>query len=1057
MKRVFVAAILFLLVAVPCLVAQVITIDGDKDAFYNALTGPDDGWVHIPAAMHNDNGTPDNNKDLSADLWVAWDTTYFYVYEEVKDNVVHLNNPTSWQNDVLEVYIDPDPAQAKTSGQLGFNITALDSGDVADPANWPGVINLKGYNLDLASTPADYARKTTADGYVLECRVKWDSLKIGTWGPVVPAVGNIFGMSVMNHDNDVATREASIGWGAILKDAVWNDPQLHGTVEFLADNKLKLTAQNSIVPTNVNANAGLYVPGADLFDITIDAEKDPFYFSLDGPADGFLQMRAFCGNDNGFADNDADNSAKVWTAWDTTNFYIYAEVTDNIVSASNSATYQNDVMELKIDPQATDSVANSIISFDMTALDTNAVLGSVAGIVTPANSARKLTANGYALEVAIPWASMVSGAEVVDPAVGNVFGMGINFHDNDQPDVAGAGRESSLQWAAVMLDAVWNTPKYAGTVEFLADHKLALIPSNNMTGVTNPLPYDGSMPTTIVVDGKKDPFYFSLTGPADGYLQFHAFHGNDNGFADNDKDASAKVWTAWDTTNFYIYADVTDNIVSASNSATYQNDVMELKIDPQATDSVANSIISFDMTALDTNAVLGSVAGIVTPANSARKLTANGYALEVAIPWASMVSGAEVVDPAVGNVFGMGINFHDNDQPDVAGAGRESSLQWAAVMLDAVWNTPKYAGTVEFLADGKLALTAKNNMTGVTNPLPYDGSVPTKIVVDAKKDPFYFMLTGPADGYLQFRYYNYNDNGEPSSDKDQSAKLWTAWDRTNFYAYAEVTDDIVSAANANTYQNDVIEFKIDPEPTDSTTNSVISFDMTALDTNAVLGNTSGTVSPANSARRLMTGGYALEVAIPWKEMVSGDEKVTAKAGNVFGMGINIHDNDTPDDATAIRQSSLQWAAVLMDAAWNTPKYLATVEFLADSKLALIPSNNMTGVTNIYPYDGRDYTKRPGDAVDESPAVAPREFALHQNYPNPFNPTTKITFSIPQASKVHLTVYDVLGREVMTLVDEHREAGSYEVFFDGKNLSSGIYFYRLKAGDKVKIHKMTLLK
>ena len=86
-----------------------------------------------------------------------------------------------------------------------------------------------------------------------------------------------------------------------------------------------------------------------------------------------------------------------------------------------------------------------------------------------------------------------------------------------------------------------------------------------------------------------------------------------------------------------------------------------------------------------------------------------------------------------------------------------------------------------------------------------------------------------------------------------------------------------------------------------------------------------------------------------------------------------------------------------------------------------------------------------------------EFSLSQNYPNPFNPTTKIGFSIPQKSNVTLKVFDVLGNEVRTLNDEVMESGYHQVEFDAKDLTSGIYFYKLQTGTLVEIKKMILLK
>jgi hypothetical protein len=84
--------------------------------------------------------------------------------------------------------------------------------------------------------------------------------------------------------------------------------------------------------------------------------------------------------------------------------------------------------------------------------------------------------------------------------------------------------------------------------------------------------------------------------------------------------------------------------------------------------------------------------------------------------------------------------------------------------------------------------------------------------------------------------------------------------------------------------------------------------------------------------------------------------------------------------------------------------------------------------------------------DVSAAVNPEGYALEANYPNPFNPSTTISFTIPQAQHVSLVVFDALGREVATLVDSELGSGTHTVTFDGQNLSSGVYIYRIRAGD-----------
>ena len=90
-------------------------------------------------------------------------------------------------------------------------------------------------------------------------------------------------------------------------------------------------------------------------------------------------------------------------------------------------------------------------------------------------------------------------------------------------------------------------------------------------------------------------------------------------------------------------------------------------------------------------------------------------------------------------------------------------------------------------------------------------------------------------------------------------------------------------------------------------------------------------------------------------------------------------------------------------------------------------------------------------------IAPSVFSLSQNYPNPFNPNTTIKYSIPLSSNVVIKVFNVLGDEVTTLVDEQKQAGTYELTFNAKNLSSGVYFYQLKAGDFIETKKMLLMK
>jgi hypothetical protein len=130
------------------------------------------------------------------------------------------------------------------------------------------------------------------------------------------------------------------------------------------------------------------------------------------------------------------------------------------------------------------------------------------------------------------------------------------------------------------------------------------------------------------------------------------------------------------------------------------------------------------------------------------------------------------------------------------------------------------------------------------------------------------------------------------------------------------------------------------------------------------------------------------------------------------------------------------------------KYRVTaVGYLSESQNETNPSNEVEA-------------RVPGDPPQKkghSFNLQPSEFSLNQNYPNPFNPVTVITYSIPENSFISLKVYDVLGNEIIELINEAKESGNYSVSFDASGLSSGIYFYTLKANSFSLTKKMLLAK
>jgi len=121
-----------------------------------------------------------------------------------------------------------------------------------------------------------------------------------------------------------------------------------------------------------------------------------------------------------------------------------------------------------------------------------------------------------------------------------------------------------------------------------------------------------------------------------------------------------------------------------------------------------------------------------------------------------------------------------------------------------------------------------------------------------------------------------------------------------------------------------------------------------------------------------------------------------------------------------------------------------------------------GMTRVLEPEFSDITIALAQNPGEVEEVLPTEFALKQNYPNPFNPSTNVQFDLPAAAHVNLEILNVLGQKVRTLVDEYREAGSYTVVWNGLNdyggtAASGVYFYRITAGENQAVKKMMMLK
>ena len=219
-----------------------------------------------------------------------------------------------------------------------------------------------------------------------------------------------------------------------------------------------------------------------------------------------------------------------------------------------------------------------------------------------------------------------------------------------------------------------------------------------------------------------------------------------------------------------------------------------------------------------------------------------------------------------------------------------------------------------------------------------------------------------------------------------------------------------------------------------------------------------------SSATLAGGGFSLECTGDF--CTSGDAYALLPASgsatytfNSEGMGDYVIDighftvDGSADVSVSINGSEVATEATESDS--SIVKLSLTGVTLQDGDNEIVVSNT-SGSLGI---DILDFFTVDGlmPVSNEEELFGPEAYKLSQNYPNPFNPTTKINFTIPAAGKVELTVYNILGQKVSTLINTRMIAGSHTVLFDAKNLASGIYLYQLKAGDRVMNKRMTLIK
>ncbi|HAY34191.1 MAG TPA: hypothetical protein DCY06_08635 [Bacteroidetes bacterium] len=214
-------------------------------------------------------------------------------------------------------------------------------------------------------------------------------------------------------------------------------------------------------------------------------------------------------------------------------------------------------------------------------------------------------------------------------------------------------------------------------------------------------------------------------------------------------------------------------------------------------------------------------------------------------------------------------------------------------------------------------------------------------------------------------------------------------------------------------------------------------------------------------------------------MVRIDESDTLKRYKIY-RSLTNNLSEVPDDALAFSENHYDYIATVDILTSTLPEFTDTLKSICTpppvfgeswtafpvryrvqavdvyDDESVLSDFAATQAWNIISNDGGP-AEEDNFGITNNDSNIPTEYSLNQNYPNPFNPNTNIRYDLPNDNFVSIKIYDITGREIKSLVNEFKPAGRYIIAFNASNLSSGIYYYKIKAGDFTQVKKMMLIK
>ncbi|MFC1569035.1 sugar-binding protein [bacterium] len=471
---------------------------------------------------------------------------------------------------------------------------------------------------------------------------------------------------------------------------------------------------------------------------------------------------------------------------------------------------------------------------------------------------------------------------------------------------------------------------------------------------------------------------------------------DNDGPPDNWLDAFSSFKMMFDHNNYYLFIKTHDDIINTSHADPWQNDSFEIYFDG---DNSKNDLATgYDGNDIQLRYIYGQTSDNMGNApNSVCQFqnTDNGFNCEIRIPAQDMTFTLNS-----GHTLGFDIQFNDNDSGE-----RDHELKWWATS-DHSWHDASLFGTAmttDYVAANPMYILQAPStpiIDGVVDDTAWDN-------IPWFSDNTFVVQNGGAPLSPPFDINNINNWN------DCRFNYKMMWQGSMLYLYADVFDDIIDTGHGDFWMNDGFQIFIDGN-NDKTGSP---------DANDAEYDPVYTTTPTGDVAFTQTAsGWTMEMQMN----LGANPGISPAINDLMGIDVSLNDNDGGG-----RDLWSRWWSD-DDVAWNNPSLRGTIQF--------------AGLTV-------DIT----DEVVHDKDISIQTFHLAQNFPNPFNPSTTIRYTVPKTCSVTLTIYDLLGKEITTLINETRKPGEYSVVWDGQGHAAGIYLYQLKAGEYIETKKLILQK